>query len=163
MSTHKPYRVDWNIGDLYAFEMNDDSNESSYYVLMLIVNIILEDWNVKGIEDEVSQVRFYISDNMPDVKEDLYESTPLCFRKGGVDAIGLLHPNIYTVNLYERSKRKRPKDLVFIGSFDEQLIKDKIPEIPSNERYPFFWGELNKRDFLTAYSRQKKLEESFNK
>ncbi len=162
VSVHKPYKVGWEPGEVYYFQLTNKygyvpDEMQGWYALFLVVGINQEDWIVKGIYDEIAEVQFYMLDYKPDTIEDLYKSTPVCFGIGGVDAIGIIHNNVYNVDLCEKSARTRPKDLTLLGTIDKELIGTKVKKVSSRDRGLIFWNTLTERHLVWGYKDQLKL------
>lgn len=124
VAIYKPFITDWKEGDIFYFKLDNNSKYvdekfKDFYVIMLIVTIYKEDWDVRYIESDVLQVRFYMINHMPQNVNELYNSVPVCFLKPEVDPLGIHHPALFSANLFERSKQKRPKDLTYLGSIND--------------------------------------------
>lgn len=157
VSVHKPYVLGWEEGDVYYFQIQEEikgyEKYLGWYALFYVDKIYLDDWNVRGIMDEVADAYFFLNRDKPNDIEDFYTSKRVCFNVGKSG-------NRYRVCILERTKRNRPKDLTFLGKcyeFDYPL-NDTI------EPGCFFWSKyVDTRNILWGYENQLKLERNASK
>lgn len=148
---HKPYKIGWEAGDVYTFKIKNppDGYEEykDWYALLYIDKIVIEDWNVRSVNDEVAEMYAFLIKDKPSDVTVINKATRICFMEGGKSG------NVYRVKLLEASKRERPKDIEFIGKFSEF----KYPEKEHRQINLFFWL-LYERDILWGYEKQLRLE-----
>ena len=152
ISVHKPYILGWEEGDVYTFQIKESvKGYEEYmggYALFYVDRIYLEDWNVKGVKDELADVYFFLMPNRPTHAEDIHNATNICFYK---DDSG----NRYRVHICESSKRGRPKDLNYLG----KCISFKYPANDKIRSGHFSWSKyVYERDILRGYQRQIEYE-----
>ncbi|MBO4863747.1 MAG: hypothetical protein J5517_05250 [Eubacterium sp.] len=150
---YKPFITDWKAGDVYYFKLNEDGvyvpdDFKGYYVIMLIVSVYQKDWDVRYINSDISQVRFYMLNHKPLNVEEIHDSVPICFRKPLIDPIGINHSVVFSGYFCERSKNKRPKDLTFLGRYDEN---DRIKQLYQNNALILFWGDLLEKELIQGF------------
>ena len=152
VSVHKPHITGWTEGDIYTFTIKKTikgyEEYVGWYVLFYINKIRLDDWKVEGIKDEVAEAYFFLRKEKPTEIKDLYDSKNICFYSGR-------EGNRYRVNIFETSKKNRPKDIEFVGA-----CKDfQYPQNDVIESGCFYWnGKLHERDILVGYERQIEYE-----
>ena len=165
VAIYKPFITDWKEGDIFYFKLDNNSKYvdeqfKGFYVIMLIVTIFKEDWDVRYIVSDVSQVRFYMINHMPQNVNELYNSVPVCFLTPEVDPLGIHHPALFSANLFERSKQKRPKDLTYLGNFNDvnnENNNSNCDESLTMRMYQdhasvLFWNGLLERDLIWGFN-----------
>ena len=141
---HKPYVTGWKQGEVYYFEVKQEvegyEKYLGWYAMFYVDRLFQQDWNVRGVDDEVAEAYFFMAKDKPQSIEDFKKARPVCFSKGK-------DSRRYKAKIVERSKRKRPKDLTLLGScesFQPPKHNDKITEL-------FFWMEPDFRSMLRGY------------
>lgn len=148
---HKPYTLGWKEGEVYAFQIKSKiENYEEYmgwYVLFYVDEINKDDSEVRGIYDEVAELYFFLVEEAPTDANIICSATPVCF---------LLYngKRQYRAELYETSKRQRPKDMYFVGICSSFIYPQN--ELPQNR--VFSW-RLYERSILWGYQTQLKLEQ----
>lgn len=151
---HKPYKLGLEEGQVYYFQIEEPlegyEKYDKYvgkYVLMYVDKIYTDDWQVKGVFDEIADVYFLIRCNKPVKVADVFDS-----------AYVKIYGN-YIANLCERSKKQRPKDLTLLGECDSFIY----PKYDSKKKDCFFWSkEIGIRDILDGYEKHIKFEKENN-
>ncbi|MDE6626722.1 MAG: hypothetical protein K2K56_10210 [Lachnospiraceae bacterium] len=157
VSVHRPYVLGWEEGDVYIFQIKGEKKDTfikdehekyiGWWAVFYVDKIIKEDWQVRGVFDEVAELYLFLTKDKPENAETIQVITPILFY------IFNNEKNRYRVKLIERSKRQRPKDLTYLGKCSSFTN-------PPNE----FWQEgtfswyLCERDILMGYERQLKMQ-----
>lgn len=138
VSIHKPYKLELEERGVYYFQiMNEIEGYEEYkgwYALVYVDEIYTEDWIVRGIQDEMADVFFFLQKEEPKVPEDILKAKKAFFFCG------------YRANLCEKSKRERPKDFTYLG----KCHSFEYPEEPSHFcKTHFSWaGDIHERSIL---------------
>ena len=154
ISIPRPFVSGWKEKEVYYYEMvNVPKGYEKYigwYVLIYVDCIKVKDWYVKGIFDEVPEVYFFMQKNKPTDVSEIKTATPVCLL-----AASLASPSLkkYRARVMERSKRKWPKDLTFLGRYDEFVYPPNDHPTPQ-----FFDWPLGNRNILWGYERQLKTK-----
>ncbi len=147
VSVHKPYKTGWKEGEVYAFQIKElvegYEEYNGWYALFYINRIYLEDWNVHGVEDEVVEAYFFLRKEKPESVIDLKTSTNVCFLK-------TQNGNRYCVEILEKSKSGRPKDLQFLGKCEDFVF----PLNNTVHSSVFTWGSMYTWEILAGYVQQ---------
>lgn len=152
---HKPYKLGWEKGDVYCFQitgkvpkhMEGYEEYIGWYALFYVDRIFTEDWQVKGVEDEMADLYFYLTKDKPQAPSDLLSATHVRF---GINT----DINKFKVYICESSKRDRPKDLLFLGKLDNFPYPPNCNQISKH----FSWG-CAERDMVWGYRNQIKYEQ----
>lgn len=151
ITSHKPYLFGWKKGEVYTFQIkNNVENYETYmgwYVLLYVDEVKKKDWVVKDVLDEVAEVYFFLSKDKPQNPNAIKEATPICFLQFN----GL---NQYRAEVFEKSKRQRPKDITLLGICSSFTYPAN--ELPQKRH--FSWS-LHERDILWGYERQLRYEQ----
>lgn len=154
ISIHRPFVSGWEKGDVYYYEMvnvlEGYEKYKGWYVLMYVDCIEKDDWQVKGIFDEIPEVYFFMQETKPESVSEVHTATPICLLGNCLTSKTLKK---YRAEVVERSKRGRPKDLTFLGKLEDFVYPPNDHPIPQN----FGWL-LSERTILWGYERQLKLE-----
>lgn len=153
ISIHKPYITGWEKGDVYYFQIKESiagcEKYVGWYAMFYIDKIYLEDWYVRGVEDEVASAYFFLNKDRPKSIEDIFKSKNICFYR---NASG----NRYNVYICETSRKSRPKDLTYLGKCN----KFQYPSNDTLESTCFFWSKyIYERDILWGYEFQLQYEQ----
>lgn len=155
---HKPVVLGWSDGEVYAFQIKSEiQNYEKYkgwYAIFYIKKIYKKDWQVKGVFDEVAEAYFYLVKDKPSAPSIIENATPVCFLIGKRKQDGSEPGNQYLVDILETSKRMRPKDLFFVGRYEN----DKIFHPKEHESKGLIFWLLYERDILWGYKNQLKYE-----
>ena len=103
---HKPYKLGWEEGDVYCFQikglvprhMEGYEEYIGWYALFYVDKIYTEDWQVKGVQDELANLFFFLQKEKPKSAEDIFSAKRICFRKRTTI-------NDYKIYLCESSKK----------------------------------------------------------
>ncbi len=153
---HKPYKLGWEEGEVYCFQITGHIERYvkgyeeyiGWYAMIYVDKIYTEDWQVKGIQDEIADLFFYLRKEKPNVPDDIYKSKSICFSTGK-------KMNQYKVYLCESSRRNRPKDLSLLGKVFDFSYPPNCSSVPMF----FTWGHyLYERDILKGYVKEVKYE-----
>lgn len=150
IAIHKPYVMGWEAGDVYTFQIKSKiENYEEYvgwYVLFYVDKIIKDDWQVKGVYDEVAEVYFFLTKEKPKDANEVKSATPVCF-------LFFNDKNQYRAELLKTSKRQRPKDMLCLGKCSSIIY----PQNEFLQKRVFYWN-LHERDILWRYGKQIKYE-----
>lgn len=151
VSVHKPYVLGWEEGDVYFFQIKEKiegyEKYLGWYALFYVDKIYLDDWYVRGIQDEIAEAYFFLTKDKPKSVDDICTSKRVCFLIGQSG-------HRYRVLICESSRRSRPKDLTLLGKCNEF-------NYPLNENITsghFCWSKVDIRDILWGYEDQLKLD-----
>lgn len=151
ISIHKPYILGWEEGEVYYFQIKEKiSGYEKYfgwYALFYVDKIYLEDWNVKGVADEVADAYFFLMKDRPQSMEDFHASQRVCFLIGQTG-------NRYKVHILESSRRNRPKDLTLLGKCEGLHYSSHDNSLTGH----FYWTKIDIRNILFGYENQLKLD-----
>lgn len=151
ITIHKPYILGWNEGDVYAFQIRSKiENYEEYlgwYAILYVDKINKDDSEVRGVYDEVAELYFFLVDEAPADANIICSATPVCF-------LSYNGKKQYRAELYEISKRQRPKDMYFVGNCSSFVY----PKNELHQNRAFSW-RLYERDILWGYRTQLKLEQ----
>lgn len=141
---HKPYKLGWEEGDVYCFQIKnqiDDYEEyQGWYALFYVDKIYTEDWVVKGIQDEMADLFFFLQKEKPLNADAVLDSEKVLFNRG------------YKAYLCESSKRQRPKDLEYLG----KCCMFQYPSERMIAKAHFSWSDyVHERDIVWGYVRNK--------
>ena len=154
---HKPYKLGWEEGQVYYFQIKGNvpklikgyEEYVGWHAMFYVDKIYTKDWQVKGVQDELAELFFFLQKEKPESVEDILSATKVCFD------IGL--KNSYKIYLCEDSKRSRPKDLFLLGKIDNFSYPNNCNPV---SRF-FGWG-CAERDILWGYVDQIKYEQEKN-
>ncbi len=152
VSVHKPYKLGWEEGQVYTFQIQEEikgyEQYIGWYVLFYVDKIWLDDWQVRGVYDELADLFFFLTEEKPTCVEDIYNAKNICFYRGKKG-------NRYRVYLCEVRKKERPVDLILLGKCNDF----KYPENDKIDKGCFFWLQpVCTRDILWGYGKQLKYE-----
>ena len=157
---HKPYMTDLEVGNVYYFQIINNVKQceedvrpyEGWYALMYIDKIIKDDWQVRGVYDDVAEAYFFIQKNKPESVSEIKFATPVWFYcdKGG--------NRRYRSRILETSKRARKREIHIVGKLDEFSYP------PNEERNynPFSWYWAD-RSIVWGYKKQLKLGNEMHK
>lgn len=119
--------------------MKDTKSISDGYAMFYVDRLFQQDWNVRGVDDEVAEAYFFMAKDKPQSIEDFKKARPVCFSKGRIP--GDIRRRSW------RDPKETPEDLTLLGScesFQPPKHNDKITEL-------FFWMEPDFRSMLRGY------------
>lgn len=152
ISIHKPYVLGWEQGDVYTFTITEIIKGFEKYVgwhaLFYVDEIYLKDWQVRGINDELAYLYFFLMEKNPENANDIKGAKIVCFYRKGSEFR-------YKTYICERSKKSRPKDFRYLGKFNEF----QPPENETKGERIMFWDRIAQRDILYGYEEQLRYEE----
>ena len=146
---HKPYKLGWEEGEVYCFQIKGNVHKHmtgyeeyiGWYALFYVDKVFTDDWYVRGVQDEMADLFFFLQKERPRSAEDISSAKKVLFNRG------------YKAYLCEISKKERPKDLICLG-------KCHTFEYPSERMYlksHFSWdGYTYERDILKGYAKELK-------
>ena len=137
---HKPYKLGWEEGDVYCFQINSEvegyEEYLGWYALFFVDKIYTDDWYVRGVQDEIADLFFFLQKDKPCSPDDILSAGKVQFSRG------------YKAYLCEVSKRERPKDLFFLGKNQVFQYSDERIQPKSH----FTWADyVHERDIIWGY------------
>ncbi len=144
---HKPYKLGWEEGEVYCFQIKGSVQKHmtgyeeyiGWYAMFYVDKIFTDDWYVRGVQDEMADLFFFLQKERPHSAENILTAKKVLFSRG------------YKTYLCETSKKERPKDLTCLG-------KCYTFEYPSEKMYlksHFSWdGYVYERDILKGYVKE---------
>lgn len=145
-TAREPYMTGLNEGEVYSFQIKKEIEDKKYvgwYVLLYIDKIVMDDWDIKGIQDEVIEGYFFLVEEEPKDVRILEYATPICFKSSKYMG------NQYRMNIFESSITERPPDLKLIGN----CVSFSYPDCEYFQNGTFFW-ETCEKEIIRSYDNQ---------